>query len=176
MYRNSYNQSPSWFGPIPNLPDYYFLDIPKPILMKQDVSGLTPFFVFAEGLGKKARQRFLLSFNGFDDFEGELYEVKAVREFVRKIIEAKPHFYYYLQDLAQFSSAVFVSACLGDVVAIKQGTLRMGEPHPTLVRLDDDLIAHIQSGLAAYGRSIGEHKTVIDEIIRSRPEFTRFTK
>lgn len=107
-----------------------------------------------------AKQKVLLLFSGYDDTPEEIYEITAIRNWVRKVVDKHPYFFYFITPFD--NNAGIIAACLGDVCRVKFGPamslseyIKVGaDPQnaKVLVKVDipADLSRHIVYGTLEY--------------------------
>ena len=68
--------------------------------------------------GKDGREKLMLTFDGYDNDEREIYMIPEIRDFVKYIYEQYNHLFYFLTTLEENRALIW--ACINDIKAIKK--------------------------------------------------------
>lgn len=68
--------------------------------------------------GKDGREKLMLTFDGYDNDEREIYMIPEIRDFVKYIYEQYNHLFYFLTTLEKNRALIW--ACINDIKAIKK--------------------------------------------------------
>lgn len=100
----------------------------KPLIMyhlskeeveNKDLKGIDKIMNTVHKVGKGARQCVVITCGGYDDVPDELWEIPAVREFVKHMFNKYPHILYYINT--KFEADHWLLASLLDIQALLVG-------------------------------------------------------
>src|SRR5574344_1844500 len=101
--------------------------------------------------GKKAREKLLFTFDGYDNDKREIYMIPEIREFVKNIWKEYKHFFYFLTPIDNNRSVIF--ACINNFKSIQ----RNNEDHVELEILYDETIKReTVKSMQEYGEKIND--------------------
>src|SRR5690554_5136310 len=97
----------------------WFYHIEREETEKMDFTRIDSFMNGLEKLKKKAHNRVLITFSGYDDTKEEIWEIDEIRTFVEKFVTMHPHIFYFLSEELE-AKQVFLS-CYTDLTAFSRG-------------------------------------------------------
>lgn len=140
-----------------------------------DLERMSRIFKTFEKCKKKAKQKMLLTFDGYDHLPDEIYEIKEIRIFVNKLFNIFPHMFYFLSNIDANNRLVL--ACLCDTTSFIRGEkkslndiLLNGEEFNRLVldyKIPMSIGSKISSNTINYGLSIKEKRKDIEEFVKN---------
>lgn len=102
-----------------------------------------------EAVGRTARGKLMLVFDGYNDAPEEIYEIPEIRAWVAGLAEKKPHLFYFLAQEKQNLQVVL--ACIAQVKKLR----RSGSEEVLLdVVVSDELRQKLGRAITAYCRKV----------------------
>lgn len=89
-----------------------FYSVSKRELTEKDYTRIEKSIKMLNNAGKIAKGKMLLTFDGFDNDEREIYEIPEIREYVKNIWKKCKHLFYFLTGIDNNRAIIF--ACLND--------------------------------------------------------------
>jgi len=145
------------------------LPIPRVVVESGDVEEIVTFFENIKATKSYYRGHVLFSISGYDYDPRELYEIKEVVDWIRKLVARVPYIFYYVEH----SSWAFMQCCIarrvtsvskiGDKIDVHEATRRMftGEEIPlykNYLQARETDIQLILSGIKLLGSEIDDIK------------------
>lgn len=133
---------------------------------KLDFTRLSKLLKTLEKRPDKGFGTLVLTFDGYDDIPDEIYEIKAIRDWVHQLFIKFPYILYFIDETAEGFSVLL--PCLGDVEAVHSSErhspeefIRRGINPLTdvpkvnvVIKLNNSMNIKIISGLKHYGKRI----------------------
>lgn len=124
--------------------------------------------------GKKARNKVMFSFDGYNDIPDEIYEIPAIRKWINRFAERYPHFLYYT-TLDIGDGPVALLGAIGDVESMWQGKPILAPiyydkyedvPKKQLrLTLSKEKQEQLIQGLKKYGEKVKDEKGATEKIL-----------
>jgi len=99
--------------------DLVILNISKKQIEEGDLSFIERHVILLQQCGVNAKQKVILLFGGYDDIPDEIYEILAIRNWIAKVIEKFPFFFYYISTFDNNSG--MIASCIADVKKVSFG-------------------------------------------------------
>ncbi|MFD2640042.1 hypothetical protein [Piscibacillus salipiscarius] len=101
--------------------NYICLEISKSKITNRNVKQHLKAFSEIEKHQTKFKNKVVLMFQGYDYDSREIYEIREIRRWVRKLVEQKPHIFYYLS--VEFETMAIILPCIFEYEVMSKGPL-----------------------------------------------------
>lgn len=91
--------------------DLIFCSISKRKIINKDVEHINTILAHLRSNSSKSKQKLMITFEGYDNDQREVYEIKEIRRYVRKIFDHNQDLFYFLTEV--MTNNKIILACLG---------------------------------------------------------------
>ena len=153
----------------------------KDEILTRDFRRLDTFIKLLKECETAARQKVMLTFSGYDHTALEIYEIRAIRLFVEKLVRKYPYFFYFLTPLQSNSSLIL--SCICEIQMLADTDKKSINQILALGRKDFNnrpkLVVHLSipkvkclnliGDIVKYGLSIGEDEVSMKKLVATIP-------
>ena len=146
--------------------DYICLDITKQEVKNINLRRARQTLKAFEDTGKQGKNKLIIGFKGYENTSKDIYEIKEIRKYAKKLFDEFPHIFYFLSNVV-YSRTAFLH-CLYDENAVR----RISPLNVAIVpsEYSEYINRKVIDGILDYGTKIGESETelwqLIDEVLR----------
>lgn len=101
--------------------DLVFATINKEQIEGLDYSTIAQYINELENSKDDPRHKLVLSFKGYEEVSGKIYEVSDIRRWMTGLVDEYPYIFYFLNPNYGVGT-VLMAACIGDVQAVSEET------------------------------------------------------
>lgn len=142
--------------------DLIVYSIGKEELIQKGYANFERILETLQKAGKDAREKLMITFDGYDNDDREIYLIPEVREFVKYFYDKCNYLFYFITYEAQNRGIIF--ACINDVKSYKEN----GKNDVTLeIVFNEAIITKTINAILKYGTSQDD----LDETIKLLDSF-----
>ena len=142
--------------------DLIVYSIGKEELIQKGYANFERILETLQKAGKDAREKLMITFDGYDNDDREIYLIPEVREFVKYFYDKCNYLFYFITHEAQNRGIIF--ACINDVKSYKE----KGKNEVTLeIVFNEAIITKTINAILRYGESQDD----LDETIKLLDSF-----
>lgn len=93
--------------------------IPKKDVINLRFNNIAEFMKTINKMGKEARQRVVITFDGYDHVSDEVYEIMEIRKWTQRFFEKYPYILYYTNFTLDTHQTLLT--CIADIEAFYEG-------------------------------------------------------
>lgn len=135
--------------------DIIFFSVSKRELLNKDYTRIENNIKILNEAGKLAKEKMMLTFDGFDFDKREIYEIPEIREYVKNVWDKCKHIFYFLTALDNNRSIIF--ACLNNFECFS----RIGDIRRQLhIIFDEEIKNETIDGMLKFGLKINDVEDV----------------
>lgn len=143
--------------------DLIVYSIGKEELIQKGYANFERILETLQKAGKDAREKLMITFDGYDNDDREIYLIPEVREFVKYFYDKCNYLFYFITHEAQNRGIIF--ACINDVKSYKEN----GKNEVTLeIVFNEEIITKTINAILRYGTSqndLDETTKLLDSFI-----------
>lgn len=142
--------------------DLIVYSIDKEDLIRKRYTNFERILKVLQNAGKKSREKLMITFDGYDNDDREIYLIPEVREFVKYFYDKCNYLFYFITHEAHNRGIIF--ACINDVKSYKEN----GKSEVTLeIVFNEAIVTKTINAILRYGTSQND----LDETIKLLDSF-----
>jgi len=126
-----------------------------------DFDRITDAIEILEDCGAKARGKIILTFDGYECTDLEIFQIVEIRNYVKKLFENHNNLFYFLSDLEYCN--VNILSCLMETTKQKCN----GITYNRQIKMDKEISFKIFKGCLDYAEYLGDISTEIIRLLRT---------
>ena len=91
--------------------DLIFCSISRREIITEDIEKINEILTHLRVNASKSKQKLMITFEGYDNDQREVYEIKEIRKYVRKIFDYNQDLFYFITEI--MTNNKILLACLG---------------------------------------------------------------